>query len=58
LAIRAGYQTLFQDDSSSGLTLGFGLRTAISSKHVQFDYGWADHDYLGGTQRFSFALAF
>lgn len=58
LAVRAGYQTLFQDDSSTGLTLGFGLRTAISAKQLHFDYGWADHDFLGGTQRFSFALAF
>ena len=51
LALRAGYQTLFQEDSDVGLTLGFGVRGRLGETRFQFDYAWADHEYLEDTHR-------
>lgn len=57
-ALRAGYQTLFDDASDLGLTLGFGVRTDIGRTRAHLDYGWADHDHLGATHRFTLLLGF
>ncbi len=56
LSLRAGWQTLFQDESELGPTLGVGLRGALSETAFRFDYGWADHDRLEETHRVSLAL--
>ena len=58
LALRSGYQNLFQEDSELGLTLGAGVRSAFSGAEFVFDYGWGTHDYLGSTHRVTFELAF
>jgi long-subunit fatty acid transport protein len=53
-ALRAGYQTLFQQDSDLGLTLGFGV--ALSDSRLRFGYAWADHEQLGSTHRMTLAI--
>lgn len=55
-SLRAGYQTLFQDDSELGWTLGAGVATEIGDRELEFDYGWADHDRLEPTQRLTLVL--
>jgi hypothetical protein len=54
LALRAGYQTLFQPDSELGLTLGFGIN--LSGGRLRFGYAWADHEYLEATHRMTLAV--
>jgi hypothetical protein len=56
LALRAGYQTLFQEDSELGLTLGFGLGGTLSDNRFRFDYAWAGHDHLQETHRMTLVL--
>lgn len=51
LFLRAGYQTLFQEDSELGPTFGFGLRGGLEEHVFRFDYGWGSHDHLDGTHR-------
>ncbi len=58
LALRAGYQHLFQEDSELGLTLGAGVRTGLYDTGFQFDYAWGTHEYLGDTHRVTFGLEF
>jgi hypothetical protein len=58
LALRGGYQTLFQEDSAQGLTLGFGLQAEWEERRIRLDYAWADHDYLEGTHRMTVMLTF
>lgn len=58
LALRAGYQTLFQEDTYLGLTLGFGLQGSLGDSGFHLDYAWADHEYLGGTHRVSMGVYF
>jgi len=58
LALRAGYQNLFQDDSELGLTLGAGVKSTFSGTQFQFDYGWGTHEFLGSTHRVTFGLGF
>ncbi|MBN2172113.1 MAG: PorV/PorQ family protein [Candidatus Krumholzibacteriota bacterium] len=56
LALRLGYQTLFQTDSGQGLTLGVGIRSRLGDRRLRFDYGWTDHIYLEETHRFTIAV--
>jgi hypothetical protein len=56
LALRAGYQTMFQTDSEMGLTLGAGLYGGLGESGFQFDYAWADHEHLAETHRFTLTL--
>jgi long-subunit fatty acid transport protein len=58
LALRAGYQHLFQDDSEVGLTLGAGIRTGIGENRLRFDYAWTTHENLDETHRTTFAVEF
>ncbi|HYM80392.1 MAG TPA: PorV/PorQ family protein [Candidatus Limnocylindria bacterium] len=58
LALRAGYQNAFQQDSEVGLTLGAGLNGRLDLYRYRFDYAWADHGRLGSTHRFAVDLAF
>ncbi|NNE08871.1 MAG: PorV/PorQ family protein [Gemmatimonadetes bacterium] len=58
LALRAGYQDLFLEDSEVGLTLGVGIGGRIDLSVFDFDYVWADHGRLDATHRFTFALGF
>jgi hypothetical protein len=56
LALRAGYQTLFQEDSELGWTFGSGLRGELGQREFRVDYAWANHDHLEGTHRLTLAL--
>jgi hypothetical protein len=59
LALRAGYQTLFQEDADLGLTAGFGVQGRMGSDNLyQLNYAWAAHDYLQDTHRFTLVLVF
>ena len=58
LAFRAGYQSLFQEDSELGLTLGAGLRASLGGVEFRVDYGWASHEHLSETHRTTVVLAF
>jgi hypothetical protein len=58
LALRAGYQSLFQGDSEVGLTLGIGVRSGIGGTLAQFDYAWGTHEFLDETHRITFGLEF
>jgi hypothetical protein len=58
LAVRAGYQNLFQEDAESGLTLGGGLRYGFGGLGVRFDYGWNAFGRLGSAHRLTLGLGF
>lgn len=58
LALRIGYQTLFQTDSQLGLTFGFGVRGKLGGNQYRFDYAWAGHDYLDDTHRLTMVVEF
>ena len=57
LALRAGYQNLWLQDSEVGLTLGTGIVFELGGALFQADYAWADHGRLENTQRFTLGLA-
>ena len=57
-AVRAGYQSFLQTDAALGLTLGVGVQGGISENRFFLDYAWADHEYLNGTHRLTFAMSF
>jgi hypothetical protein len=56
IALRAGYQSLFQQDSEEGLTLGAGIKGRLENFDYRVDYAWADEGRLGGVHRFSLTL--
>ena len=58
LALRAGYQHLFEEDSDLGFTLGAGLQGGLGDLLFQFDYAWADHARLDDTHRVTFVINF
>jgi hypothetical protein len=58
MALRIGYQTMFQDDQELGLTAGFGVHGALGANHYQLSYAWAGHDYLQDTHRITLVLLF
>jgi hypothetical protein len=58
LALRAGYQNLFLQDSEVGTTLGAGLKGQVDSYRYRVDYAWADQGRLGHSNRVSVAMSF
>jgi len=58
VALRVGYQNLFQQDSETGLTLGAGLQHQMDDYRLSFDYGWADHGRLEQTHRLTLGVTF
>lgn len=58
LAIRAGYQNLFMEESELGLTFGTGLRTRVGDTRLRADYAWADHQRLEGTHRITVGVSY
>lgn len=58
LALRVGYQTLFQTDSELGLTFGFGVAGDLGNNRYNFNYGWSGHQYLESTHRFTMVVEF
>jgi hypothetical protein len=57
IALRAGYQNKFLQDSEVGLTLGGGIEYELSGYKFNFDYGWADHKRLKETHRISVGIS-
>lgn len=58
LALRAGYQNLFLEDSEVGLTAGLGVHSRFTDQQFRFDYGWAAQGRLGSTHRFTLGVMF
>jgi hypothetical protein len=56
LAIRGGYQSLYQRDSEFGLTTGVGVRAGAAGRRFQVDYAWAYHGFLQDVHRFTFQV--
>ncbi len=59
IALRAGYKSLFLDNTEEGLTLGFGLMYDFTpTLGVSVDYAYQDFGILKNTQQFSFGIRF
>lgn len=58
LALRAGYQNLFQADLEGGLTLGGGLAYRFGGLGLRVDYAWNDFGRLGAAQRVTLGVSF
>jgi hypothetical protein len=58
--LRAGYNSLFEEDTERGLTLGGGLKVQVPSSLVRIllDYSYEDFGIFQNTQKFSLGLAF
>ncbi|HEX2982356.1 MAG TPA: PorV/PorQ family protein, partial [Ignavibacteriales bacterium] len=56
--LRAGYKSLFLEDSEQGLTLGAGLNyETASGLSVSFNYAYADYNRLKDVQYFDVSIA-
>lgn len=54
VSLRGGYESLFDDSSEKGLTLGFGLNNPYSDVlDFSINYAYSDWGILGDIQRFS-----
>lgn len=59
LSLRAGYRTLFLDDSEEGVTFGAGLKKKLFGETTfQFDYAYGDFGLLDNVQEFSIYIYF
>jgi len=59
LFLRAGYKSMFLEESEEGLTLGAGLNYKLfASSSIRVDYAYADMGRLGSISRFTLGLAF
>jgi hypothetical protein len=59
VSIRAGYKSLFLDNTEEGLTLGAGLSYYFAPNFgIFFDYAYQDFGILDYTQHFSFGVNF
>lgn len=59
LSLRAGYKTLFLQDSQEGLTLGVGLHyEGLQFFNISVDYAYQKYTYLGNTHSFGLILDF
>lgn len=58
VALRTGWQNLFQQDSETGFTVGLGIRTEWNDRPFAFDYAWASHERLDGTHRMTLGVHF
>ena len=57
--LRAGYQSLFLEDSEEGLTLGGGVwLRLLENLQFRFDYAFADYGRLENAQRLSLGIVF
>ncbi len=57
--MRAGYNSLFEQDSEKGLTLGFGLNYRIIDMiKVKLDYAYQDFGRLKDVHYFSMGVNF
>lgn len=59
LALRAGYKSLFLEDSEESLTLGFGVKSSLFSENkLQFDYAYGDFGVLNDIHEFALSFSF
>ena len=58
VALRAGYQNLFKEDSEEGLTAGAGLIGRLPGFDYRVDYAWADYGRLEGVHRLTLGFTF
>jgi hypothetical protein len=60
LFLRAGYQSLYLDQSEGGMALGFGVSTSniLGTMKVTFDYAYDDMGRLEGVHVFTLGLRF
>ena len=59
IALRAGYKSLFLDNTEEGLTLGFGLKYDFSPSLALFiDYAYQEFGILKDTQHFAIGVNF
>jgi len=59
LALRAGYKSLFLEDSEEGLTLGFGIKSSVFGENkIQLDYAYGDFGVLEDIQEFAISFTF
>jgi len=56
LALRIGYQTLFQEDRELGATAGFGVKGYLGNNRYELNYAWAAHEHLQDTHRITLVL--
>jgi hypothetical protein len=57
--LRAGYKTLFLEDSQEGLTLGAGINYGgLEYLKISVDYAYQEYEFLGNTHSFGISLAF
>ena len=57
--LRAGYKTLFLDESQEGLTLGVGINYGgLEYLNVGVDYAYQQFEFLGDTHSFGVLLKF
>jgi opacity protein-like surface antigen len=57
LYARAGYQSLWQQDTEEGLTFGAGLRYKLFGQYyIKFDYAYADFGRIKETNRFTLSI--
>ena len=57
--LRAGYNSLFEEDSEKGLTLGFGLNYRIVDLvKIKLDYAYQDFGRLKDVHYFSVGINF
>ncbi len=58
LYLRAGYKSLFLENSEQGLTFGVGFRYDAVGSNFKFDFGWADYGRLQSVKFVSFAIRY
>ncbi|HCL00514.1 MAG TPA: hypothetical protein DHW42_10485 [Candidatus Marinimicrobia bacterium] len=58
LSMRAGYQTLFRDDSEQGLTFGMGLKIPVPYADIIVDYSYQQFGILGDVQTTALSIGF
>jgi hypothetical protein len=58
LALRGGYRSIFQQDSSERFTLGGGLNHKFENMRLKFDYSYEAFDRFSGVHKFSFGILF
>jgi hypothetical protein len=58
IALRAGYRTLFLEDSQEGLTLGLGIHYELGVFAVSVDYAYQEFKYLKNIQNFGVRFQF
>lgn len=56
--LRAGYKSLFLDNSEEGLTFGAGLKYNVVGTYLKFDFGWADYGRLTNVKFVSFSVRY